>query len=147
MSFATASIQQSTTLPYKFQLQKRGQFNPGDQYHFCLKAIVKSWTDSFWSDNVLPQEIPSLIQSIDLIGGSELENVTNYGRLSINETSAPKPSDLLSESSNEVPDIASLECIQGNKHAENELVCNISSDSSTIKFERRGCGRSTYFAW
>ena len=51
LSFATASIQQSTTFPYKFQLQKGGQFNPGDHYgimnliHFCLKTIVKSWTD------------------------------------------------------------------------------------------------------
>ena len=71
----------------------------------------------------------------------------NYGRLSINEASAPKPLDLLSESSNEVPDIESLECIQGDKHAENELIYNISSDNSTIKFEQRGCGHSTYFAW
>ena len=71
-----------------------------------LKAIVKSWTES---DNVLPQEIPSLIQSIDLIGGSELENITNYGRLYVNEASAPKPSDMLSESSIEVLDITSLD--------------------------------------
>ena len=48
LSFATASIKQSTTLPYKFQLQEGGQFNPDDRYgrislpHFCLEAIVKS---------------------------------------------------------------------------------------------------------
>ena len=45
LSYVTASIQQSTTLPYKFQLQKVEQLNCGDQYskisriHFCLKAI------------------------------------------------------------------------------------------------------------
>ena len=48
LSFATASISQSTTLPYQFRLQEGGQFCPGDQYgsitlpHFCLEAIVKS---------------------------------------------------------------------------------------------------------
>ena len=69
LSFATASIKQSTTLPYKFQLQEGGQFNPGDQYgrisltHFCLKAIVKSRTDPFWNDNVLAQEIYPFVQS------------------------------------------------------------------------------------
>ena len=126
LSFAIASVQQSTTLPYKFQLQEGGLFNPGDQYgsmnltHFCLKAIVKSRTDPFWSDNVLAQEIHPFVQSIDLIGGSELENVTNYGRLSVNDASASNPSDLLSESSNEVLDVTSLECIQGNRHVQNK---------------------------
>ena len=42
---------------------------------------------------------------------------------------------MLSESSIEVPDIASLECIQGNKHAENKLICNISLDNSTVTLE------------
>ena len=126
LSFATASIKQSTTLPYKFQLQEGGQFYPGDQFgsinltHFCLKAIVKSRTDPFWSDNVLVKEIPSLIRSIDLIGRSEVEKVTNYGKLSVNDASVPKLSNTLSESNNEVPDITNLECIQGNKHAENK---------------------------
>ena len=92
LSFVTASIQQSTTLPYNFQLQEGGQFY---LTHFCLKAIVKSRSDPFWSDNVLTQEIHSFVQSVDLIGGSELDKVTNYGRLSANDTSsAPKPSDL-----------------------------------------------------
>ena len=132
LSFATSSVQQSTTLPYKFQLQEGGQFCPGDHYgsinltHFCLKAIVKSRNDPFWSDNVLVQEIRSFVQSVDLIGGSELDKVTNYGRLSANDASAPKPSDLLSESNNEVHHITNSECIQGNRHAENRSLYVIS---------------------
>ena len=108
LSFVTASIQQSTILPYKFQLQEGGQFYPGDQYgsinltHFCLKAIVKSRTDPFWSDNVLAQEIHPFVQSIDLVGGSKLDKVTNYGKHSVNDASAPSTS----------------ECRQGNRHPE-----------------------------
>ena len=126
LSFATASIQQSTTLPYKFQLQEGGQFYPDDQYdsinltYFCLKAIVKSRIDPFWSDNVLAQEIHSFVQSVDLVGWSKLDKVPNYGRFSANDTSSvPRPSDLLSESNNEAHQITSLECIQGNRHVEN----------------------------
>ena len=126
LSFATASIQQSTTLPYKFQLQEGGQFYPGDQYgsinltNFCLKAIVKSRTDPFWSDNVLAQEMHPFVQSIDFIGGSELEKVTKCERVFVDEPSAPRTSYLLSESSNKVHDITSLECRQG-RHVENKI--------------------------
>ena len=124
LSFATASIQQSTTLPYEFQLQEGGQFYPGDQYgsinlsHFCLKAIVKFRTDPFRSDNVLAQEIHPFVQSIDLIGGSKLDKVTNYGKHSVNDASAPSTSDLSYESNNEVHHITSFECRQGNRHPE-----------------------------
>ena len=123
LSFATASIQQSTTLPYKFQLQEGGQFCPCDQYgsinltHFCLKAVVKSRTDPFWSDNVLAQEIHPFVQSIDLIGGSTLEKVTKYGKHSVNDASAPSTSDLSSESSNEIHNKTSFECRQGNRQS------------------------------
>ena len=108
LSFVTASIQQSPILPYKFQLQEVGQFCPSDRYgsinltHFCLKAIVKSRTDPFWSDNVLAQEIHPFVQSIDLVGGSKLDKVTNYGKHSVNDASAPSTS----------------ECRQGNRHPE-----------------------------
>ena len=119
LSFATASIQQSTTLPYKFRLQEGGQFNPGDQYgrislpHFCLKAIVKSCTDPFWSDNVLAQEIDPFVQSTkNHIGGSELREIADYGRFSVYEASAPNTSDLPSKASNEVHNVTSPLCLQ-----------------------------------
>ena len=119
LSFVTASIKQSTTLPYKFQLQEGGQFNPGDRYgrislpHFCLKAIVKSRTDPFWSDNVLEQEIHPFVQyPNDYIGGSELGEVANNGKFFVHEVSAHSTSDLHSKSSNEVHNVTSPVCLQ-----------------------------------
>ena len=115
LSFITASIQQST-LPYKFQLQEGGQFYPGDQYgrislpHFCFKAIVKSRTDPFWSDNVLAQEIDPFVLSANYyIGGSELGEIPNYG---VHEASPRSTSDLSSKTSNEFHSKTNPVCLQ-----------------------------------
>ena len=89
LSFATASTKQST-LPYIFQLQEGGHFDPNEQYgsihlsHFCQEALVKSTSKPMQSSSVqcsTSELIPSTPEATDFVTNTiESVDVIDHNR-------------------------------------------------------------------